>query len=132
MSAPLSVPESCYANADGQAIVSDGQFLWYHDGDGKVRWKMLGSALRAPEADGSVWVLVENTLKHISAGGDVLSSVPLTEPFLGLSPDGRTVYLQRKGAGDHTRAGSQLVAPGVSPAARSRGACPSCRPSELA
>ena len=110
VTAPFSVPETLYANAAGQAIVSDGLFLWYHDREGTVRWKMLGTAIRAPEVDGSVWVLVENTLKHISAGGEVLAALPLKETFLGLSADAKVLYLQRKGTESQLKSAAQLVA----------------------
>jgi hypothetical protein len=103
-------PEALFVNATGEIIVSDGTFVWRHAADGKPLWKVLAAPLRAPEADGSTWVRVGETLKQISADAKIVKTIALPGALLALSPDLATAYIQRPGTGQTIKSGSALVA----------------------
>jgi len=103
-------PEALFANAAGELVTSDGTFTWRHAVDGKVLWKMLGAPLRAPEADGSAWVRVDQVLKQVAADGRIVKTLTLPGSLLALSPDLATAYVQRPGGAGATRSDAALVA----------------------
>jgi hypothetical protein len=110
MSAGYYQPTDLHANPAGESIVSDGTFVWRHDANGKLRWKSLAAPCGAPQADGSVWLRVGNTLQQVSATGAITARVPFTGTLVAWTPDLSVLFLRQAGARDRTKADATLVA----------------------
>jgi hypothetical protein len=101
-------PTTVLAHPSGEAVVSDGTFVWRHGVDGTPLWKMLAAPLTAPDAAGRVWVratvgvvgdrFVPGNLEQIDVDGTVLRSHPAPDNLIALAVDGNHLLVEYPGA----------------------------------